>query len=80
MKEYRVGVHYQEGAVLRIYADSIEQAKEKAQEILEDSEAVFPYEGEQKIVHRETMVTNVEEHGSLTEYRDRWSSSLVPWT
>ena len=61
MKEYRVGVHYQEGAVLRIYADSIEQAKEKAQEILEDSEAVFPYEGEQKTVHRETMVTNAEE-------------------
>jgi len=60
MKEYRVGVHYQEGAVLHIYADSIEQAKEKAQEILEDSEAIFPYEGEQKIVHRETMVTNVE--------------------
>jgi len=61
MKEYRVGVHYQEGVVLRIYADSIEQAKEKAEEILEDSEAVFPYEGEQKIVHRETMVTNAEE-------------------
>ena len=84
MKEYRVGVYYQEGVILRICADSIEQAKEKAEEILEDSEAVFPYEGEQKIVHRETMVTNAEEMEAeeinpLTEYRDRWSSSLVPW-
>lgn len=61
MKEYRVGVHYQEGAVLRIYADSPEQAKEKAQEILEDSQAVYPYVDEQKIVHRETAVTDVEE-------------------
>lgn len=62
MKEYRVGVHYQEGTVLRIYADSPEQAKEKAQEILDDSvQAIYPDECKPKIVHRETMVTDAEE-------------------
>ena len=65
MKEYRVGIHYQEGAVFRIYANSSEQAKEKAREILDDSQVVFrsayPDMGVHKIVHRETMVTDVEE-------------------
>jgi CO/xanthine dehydrogenase Mo-binding subunit len=60
-KRYRVGVNYQEGAVLTIYADSPEQAKEKAKEILDDTEADYPYVDEQKIVHRETMVTDVKE-------------------
>ncbi len=62
MKRYRVGVHYQEGAVLTVLADSPEQAKEKAQEILDDSvQAVYPNECKSKIVHRETMVTDAEE-------------------
>ena len=38
MNTYRVGVYYEEGTVLRIYADSPEQAKAKAQE-----EADFSY-------------------------------------
>ncbi len=29
MKKYRVGVHYQEGAVLTVLADSPEQAKKE---------------------------------------------------
>jgi len=61
MKEYRVGVHYQEGAVLTVLADSPEQAKERAEEILDDTKADYPFSVfENKIVHRETMVTNVE--------------------
>tara|TARA_R100001510_G_scaffold49755_1_gene48278 strand:+ start:217 stop:420 length:204 start_codon:yes stop_codon:yes gene_type:complete len=61
MKKYRVGVHYQEGTVLRIYADSPEQAKEKAQEILDDSvQAVYPKECKPKIVHRETLVQDTD--------------------
>ena len=64
MNIYRVGVHYQEGTVLRIYADSPEQAKAKAQEILDDSvQAIYPDECKPKIVHRETLVqdTDIEE-------------------
>ena len=62
MKEYRVGVHYQEGAVLIVLADSPEQAKERAKEILDDTKADYPFSVfENKIVHRETTVTNVEE-------------------
>ena len=62
MKKYRVGVHYQEGTVLRIYADSPEQAKESAEEMLDDTKADYPFSVfENKIVHRETMVTDVKE-------------------
>ena len=62
MKEYRVGVHYQEGAVLIVLADSAKQAKERAEEILDDTKADYPFSVfENKIVHRETTVTNVEE-------------------
>ena len=61
MKKYRVGVHYQEGTVLRIYADSPEQAAMKAQEILDDSvQAVYPDECKPKIVHRETLVQDTD--------------------
>lgn len=62
MKKYRVGVHYQEGAVLTVLADSPEQAKERAEEILDDTKADYPFSVfENKIVHRETAVTDVEE-------------------
>lgn len=64
MKVYRVGVHYQEGTTLRIYADSPEQAQEKAQEILDDSvHAIYPDECKPRIFHRETLVqdTDIEE-------------------
>ena len=64
MKEYKVGVHYQEGAVLVVLADSPEQAKKRAEEILDDTKADYPFSVfENKIVHRETMVTNVKESG-----------------
>ena len=62
MNTYRVGVYYEEGTVLRIYADSPEQAKAKAQEILSDSvQAEYPDECKSKIVHRDTGVTDVQE-------------------
>ena len=62
MKKYRVGVHYQEGAVLIVLADSPEQAKERAEEMLDDTKADYPFSVfENKIVHRETMVTDVKE-------------------
>lgn len=55
---YRVGVHYQEGTILTIYANSLEEAEKKAEEILNDSvQAIFPEECKPKIIHREFMVT-----------------------
>jgi hypothetical protein len=58
MKDYyRVGVHYQEGTILTIYANSPEEAEKKAEEILNDSvQAVYPKECEPKIIHREFIV------------------------
>ena len=40
-KEYYVGVHYEEGMSLRIKADSEDEAKEIALEIVSNSDAVL---------------------------------------
>ena len=57
MRYYRVGVHYQEGTILTIYANSPEEAESKAEEILNDSvQAIYPEECKPKIVHREFIV------------------------
>tara|TARA_B100001287_G_scaffold34539_1_gene24507 strand:- start:179 stop:382 length:204 start_codon:yes stop_codon:yes gene_type:complete len=60
MTEYKVSVHYNEGTVLTIEADSPEQAEEKAQGILEEhAEAYYPKEYAPDPVHREYMVVDV---------------------
>ena len=62
MKGYRVGVYYSEGTLLRIKANSPEEAEIKAQKILDDNvQAVFPDKCKSKLVHREVAVTDVEE-------------------
>ena len=62
MTEYRVSVHYDEGTVLHIEADSPEQAQEKAEKILLD-EASVSYSSEYvpDVVHRDYMVVECEE-------------------
>ncbi len=58
--EYRVSVHYDEGTVLHIEADSPEQAEAKAKEILhEHAEAYYPKEYAPNPVHRDYMVVDV---------------------
>ena len=62
MTEYKVAVHYDEGTVLHIEADSPEQAQEKAEKILLD-EASVSYSSEYvpDVVHRDYMVVECEE-------------------
>ena len=62
MTEYRVSVHYDEGTVLRIEADTPSEACEKANKILLD-EAHVAYESEYapNQVHRDYMVVECEE-------------------
>ena len=53
MTEYKVAVHYDEGTVLHIEADSPEQAQEKAESILLDNASVdYPKEYVPDVVHR----------------------------
>ena len=60
--EYRVSVHYDEGTVLYIDADSPEQAQEKAEKILLDEASVsYSSEYAPDVVHRDYMVVECEE-------------------
>lgn len=62
MTEYQVSVHYSEGTVLYLEADSPEQAQEKAEKILLDEASVdYPKEYVPNVVHREYMVVDCEE-------------------
>jgi len=62
MTEYQVSVHYNEGTVLYLEADSPEQAKEKAESILLDNASVdYPKEYVPNVVHRDYMVVDCEE-------------------
>jgi hypothetical protein len=60
--EYRVSVHYDEGTVLNIEADSPSEACEKANKILLD-EAHVAYASEYgaDVVHRDYMVVECKE-------------------
>lgn len=58
-KEYYVGVHYEEGMSLRIKADSEDEAKEIALEIVSNSDAVLDQDDRMlsnSTVHRDYMV------------------------
>ena len=58
-KEYYIGVHYEEGMSLRIKADSEDEAKEIALEIVSNSDAVLDNDDRMlsnSTVHRDYMV------------------------
>ena len=62
MTEYKVAVHYDEGTVLYIEADSPEQAKAKAETILLDEASVsYSSDYSPDVVHRDYMVVECEE-------------------
>ena len=62
MTEYRVSVHYDEGTLLTVEADSPEQAQEKAEKILLDEAHVsYPSKYGADVVHRDYMVVECEE-------------------
>ena len=58
-KEYYIGVHYEEGMRLRIKADSEDEAREIALEIVSNSDAVLDNDDRMlsnSTVHRDYMV------------------------
>jgi hypothetical protein len=58
-KEYYIGVHYEEGMSLRIEADSEDEAREIALEIVSNSDAVLDNDDRMlsnSTVHRDYMV------------------------
>lgn len=58
-KEYYVGVHYEEGMSLRIEADSEDEAKEIALEIVSNSDVDLDHDDKMlsnSTVHRDYMV------------------------
>ena len=62
MSEYRVSVHYDEGTVLRIEADTPSEACEKANKTLLDEASVsYASEYAPNVVHRDYMVVECEE-------------------
>lgn len=61
MNNYKVGVYFEEGAVLSINADSLEQAREKAMDILDlFGGSDFPDKHKPNLVYRDYTVTDVE--------------------
>tara|TARA_Y100000022_G_scaffold69017_1_gene59410 strand:+ start:1210 stop:1413 length:204 start_codon:yes stop_codon:yes gene_type:complete len=59
--EYKVSVHYDEGTILYIDADSPEQAQEKAEKILLDEASVsYSSDYSPDVVHRDYMVVECE--------------------
>ena len=61
MRDYRVGVFFEEGAVLNISAESPEQAREQAIEMLDLYAGVdYPDSYNSEAVHRDYTVTDVE--------------------
>ena len=58
-KEYYIGVHYEEGMSLRIKADSEDEAREIALEIVSNSDATLDQDDRMlstSTVHRDYMV------------------------
>ena len=58
-KEYYIGVHYEEGMSLRIKADSEDEAREIALEIVSNSDAVLDHDDRMlsnSTVHRDYQV------------------------
>lgn len=57
MTRYKVSVHYDEGTVLDIEADTPEQATAKAEQILlDEAHVAYPDKYAPNVVHRDYMV------------------------
>tara|TARA_R100001463_G_scaffold80596_1_gene135081 strand:- start:134 stop:436 length:303 start_codon:yes stop_codon:yes gene_type:complete len=65
-KEYRVGVHFEEGFSVKVKADSEEQANKKVYDMVNEYGACtisdeVPKYHDKKVVHREWLIVDVEE-------------------
>jgi len=66
MKEYRVGVAFEEGFSVKVKADSEEQANKKVYDMVNEYGACtisdeVPKYHDKKVVHREWLIVDVEE-------------------
>ena len=63
METYRVGIHFEEGVVLTIKAESKEAAEKIAMDAIEECGGTeYPKKFNQDGVHREFCVTHTEEN------------------
>ena len=62
MKTYRIGIHFEEGGVLTVEAESKEAAEKIALDAVGDYGGTeYPKKFNQKCVHREYSVTDITE-------------------
>lgn len=62
MQSYKVGVYVEEGVVLYIDAENPDEAREQAKKVLDyHAGSSWPMKYLHKTVHRDYMVTDVEE-------------------
>ena len=62
MKTYRIGIHFEEGVVLTVEAESEEAAQQIAIDAVNDCGGTeYPKELKQDCVHRDFCVTHIEE-------------------
>jgi len=62
MKTYRIGIHFEEGVVLGVAAESKEAAEQIAMDAVDDYGGTeYPMKFNQKCVHREYFVTDITE-------------------
>ena len=62
LKKYRVGIHFEEGQVLTVEAESKEAAEQIAMDAVDDYGGTeYPKKFNQDGVHREFCVTHTEE-------------------
>lgn len=65
MKTYQIGIHFEEGVVLTVEAESKEAAEQIAMDAVDDyGGAEYPKKFNQNCVHREYSVTDTEESKS----------------
>ena len=65
MKEYRVGVHFEEGFSIKVKANSKEQANKKVYDMVDEYGACIisdevPKHHHKDVVHRDWLITDVE--------------------
>ena len=62
MKTYRIGIHFEEGVVLTVEAESKETAEKIAMDAVDDYGGTeYPKKFNQDCVHRDYSVTHTEE-------------------
>jgi len=83
MKEYRVGVHFEEGFVVRVNANSEEEAHKKVFDRVDDYgtctiRGEVPEYHNKDVVHRDWQIVEIEEERDLEPKAKEYRVSFVP--